>query len=162
YLETQWDSNGNYNFERCADGGTCVRRVTGLLTSDKAPFIPRFTIDPQNAQAVYLTAAPLSPTDNGGAHGTPATASGAAKPRCVPCKKNTISLSRDHTTIFQAAGPGVPSTTRLRAVTLTDAVRLWVRDGFDKAIADCHRVPGAAWDLGRNLAAHVLKAKAGC
>ena len=32
---------------------------------------------------------------------------------------------------------------------------------FDKAIADCHRVPGAVWDLGRNLAAQRLYQRSG-
>ena len=70
-----------------------------------------------------------------------------------------IPLIQDHKLICQVSGPGVHIIKLLPALTITDADRLWVRDGFDKAIADCHRVPGAAWDLGRNLAAHVMKAK---
>src|SRR5262249_37878014 len=31
YLETQWDSSGAYNFERCQPlGGSCQRRVSGI------------------------------------------------------------------------------------------------------------------------------------
>jgi ornithine--oxo-acid transaminase len=77
------------------------------------------------------------------------------------CQMILIPLFKDHKLICQVSGPGVHIIKLLPALTITDADRLWVRDGFDKAIADCHRVPGAVWDLGRNLAAHVMKAKAG-
>jgi ornithine--oxo-acid transaminase len=77
------------------------------------------------------------------------------------CQMILIPLFKDHKLICQVSGPGVHIIKLLPALTITDADRLWVRDGFDKAIADCHRVPGAVWDLGRNLAAHAMKAKAG-
>jgi ornithine--oxo-acid transaminase len=77
------------------------------------------------------------------------------------CQMILIPLFKDHKLICQVSGPGVHIIKLLPALTITDADRLWVRDGFDRAIADCHRVPGAVWDLGRNLAAHVMKAKAG-
>ena len=32
---------------------------------------------------------------------------------------------------------------------------------FTKTIADTHQVPGSIWELGKNLAGHALKAKAG-
>jgi len=77
------------------------------------------------------------------------------------CQMILIPLFKDHKLICQVSGPGVHIIKLLPALTITDADRLWIRDGFDKAIADCHRVPGAVWDLGRNLAAHVMKARAG-
>jgi ornithine--oxo-acid transaminase len=77
------------------------------------------------------------------------------------CQMILIPLFKDHKLICQVSGPGVHIIKLLPALTITDADRLWVRDGFAKAIADCHRVPGAVWDLGRNLAAHAMKAKAG-
>jgi len=77
------------------------------------------------------------------------------------CQMILIPLFKDHKLICQVSGPGVHIIKLLPALTITDADRLWVRDGFTKAIADCHRVPGAVWDLGRNLAAHAMKAKAG-
>lgn len=77
------------------------------------------------------------------------------------CQMILIPLFKDHKIICQVSGPGVHIIKLLPALTITETDRVWIRDGFDKAIADCHRVPGAVWDLGRNLAAHALKAKAG-
>jgi len=77
------------------------------------------------------------------------------------CQMVLIPLFKDHKIICQVSGPGVHIIKLLPALTITETDRVWIRDGFDKAIADCHRVPGAVWDLGRNLAAHALKAKAG-
>ena len=77
------------------------------------------------------------------------------------CQMVLIPLFKDHKIICQVSGPGVHIIKLLPALTITETDRVWIRDGFDKAIADCHRVPGAVWDLGRNLAAHALKSKAG-
>jgi ornithine--oxo-acid transaminase len=44
-------------------------------------------------------------------------------------------------------------------LTLNQEDRAWIRRGFEQAVADSHRVPGAIWDLGRTLAAHSLKAR---
>jgi ornithine--oxo-acid transaminase len=32
---------------------------------------------------------------------------------------------------------------------------------MDDVVADCHKVPGAIWDLGKTLTGHALKSKAG-
>ena len=77
------------------------------------------------------------------------------------CQMILIPLFKDHKVVCQVSGPGVHIIKLLPALTITDADRLWIRDSFDKTIADCHRVPGAVWDLGRNLAAHAVKARAG-
>jgi ornithine--oxo-acid transaminase len=77
------------------------------------------------------------------------------------CQMVLIPLFKDHKILCQVSGPGVHVIKLLPSLTITDADRTWIRDGFDKVIADCHRVPGAVWDLGRNLATHVLKARAG-
>jgi ornithine--oxo-acid transaminase len=37
----------------------------------------------------------------------------------------------------------------------------WIVAAFDDIIADCHKVPGAVWDLATTLAGHALKSKAG-
>ncbi len=81
YIETQWDSTGNYNFLRCVDGA-CTRRVSGLSTSDIAPFIPRFTMDPSNAATLYLTAEHLYRTDDRGVTWTQVTQSVRTNQRC--------------------------------------------------------------------------------
>jgi len=77
------------------------------------------------------------------------------------CQMVLIPLFKDHKMLCQVSGPGVHVIKLLPSLTITDADRAWIRDSFDKVIADCHRVPGAVWDLGRNLATHVLKVRAG-
>lgn len=77
------------------------------------------------------------------------------------CQTVLIPLFRDHRILSQVSGPGIHVIKLLPALVIGEADRLWIRDAFDAVIADCHRVPGAAWDLGRTLAAHSLKAKAG-
>jgi ornithine--oxo-acid transaminase len=39
--------------------------------------------------------------------------------------------------------------------------REWLVSALDAVIADCHKVPGSAWELGKTLAGHALKARAG-
>jgi ornithine--oxo-acid transaminase len=77
------------------------------------------------------------------------------------CQTVLIPLFRDHHILCQVSGPSIHVIKLLPPLIVGEADRLWVRDAFDAVIADCHRVPGAAWDLGRTLAAHSLKARAG-
>ena len=77
------------------------------------------------------------------------------------CQMVLIPLFKDHKILCQVSGPGVHVIKLLPSLTITDADRTWIRDAFDQVIADCHRVPGAVWDLGRNLATHALRARAG-
>ena len=42
-----------------------------------------------------------------------------------------------------------------------DACAAFDRLSLDEVIADCHKVPGAIWDLGKTLTGHALKSKAG-
>ena len=77
------------------------------------------------------------------------------------CQMITIPLMKDHRILSQVAGDGMNVIKLLPPLTISEADRTWIRDGFDAAIADSHRVPGAVWDLGRTLAGHSLKARAG-
>jgi ornithine--oxo-acid transaminase len=77
------------------------------------------------------------------------------------CQTVLIPLFRDHRILCQVSGPGIHVIKLLPPLVIDEADRVWVREAFDAVIADCHRVPGAAWDLGRTLAAHTLKARAG-
>jgi ornithine--oxo-acid transaminase len=72
-----------------------------------------------------------------------------------------IPLMRDHRILTQVAGDAMNVIKLLPPLVITEADRAWIRDGFDKAIADSHRVPGSVWDLGRTLAGNTLKARAG-
>jgi len=76
------------------------------------------------------------------------------------CQMVLLPLFSDHRMLAQASGPGVNIIKLLPTLTISEDDRVWIRDGFDKAIADCHRVPGAVWDLGRSLASHSLRARA--
>lgn len=72
-----------------------------------------------------------------------------------------IPLMRDHRILTQVAGDNMNVIKLLPPLTVTEANRAWIRDGFDTAIAAAHRVPGAIWDLGRTLAGGGLKTRAG-
>ncbi|MGE4244772.1 MAG: aspartate aminotransferase family protein [Parvibaculaceae bacterium] len=71
-----------------------------------------------------------------------------------------LPLFKDHRILTQVSGPGVNIIKLLPSLTITEDDRSWIRRGFEHAIADCHRVPGAAWDLGRTLATHSMRARA--
>ncbi len=76
------------------------------------------------------------------------------------CQMVLLPLFRDHHILAQVSGPGVNIIKLLPTLTISQDDRAWIREGFDKAIADCHRVPGAVWDLGRTLATHSMRARA--
>jgi ornithine--oxo-acid transaminase len=77
------------------------------------------------------------------------------------CQMVLIPLFKNHKILCQVSGPGVHIIKLLPSLTIGDVDRAWIRTAFDATIADCHRVPGAIWDLGRNLASHALKSRAG-
>lgn len=59
--------------------------------------------------------------------------------------------------VSQVAGFAMNVIKLIPPLTLTPDDRVWIRDAFDRVIADSHRVPGAIRDLGRTLASHGLK-----
>jgi ornithine--oxo-acid transaminase len=77
------------------------------------------------------------------------------------CQMVLIPLFRDHHILCQVSGPNIHVIKLLPALVIGEADRIWIRDSLDTVITDCHRVPGAVWDLGRTLAGHSLKARAG-
>lgn len=77
------------------------------------------------------------------------------------CQLITIPLMKDHRVLSQVAGDGMNVIKLLPSLTITQDDRTWIRESFDAAIADSHRVPGAVWDLGKTLAGHSLRARAG-
>jgi ornithine--oxo-acid transaminase len=46
------------------------------------------------------------------------------------------------------------------ALTITDEDCDWIEQAFEAVIADAHRVPGAAWSLGKMLVDHAVHAHA--
>ena len=77
------------------------------------------------------------------------------------CQLVLIPLLRDHQVLCQVSGDDNYIIKLLPALTIDAADRQWVVSAFDKVIGDCHQIGGAVWDLGRSLAKHSLKARAG-
>lgn len=77
------------------------------------------------------------------------------------CQLVTIPLLKQHRILTQVAGDRMNVIKLLPSLTLTQQDRQWISTAFDAVIADSHRVPGAIWDLGKTLAGHSLKARAG-
>ncbi len=76
------------------------------------------------------------------------------------CQLIAIPLFKDHKILTQVAGHDTHTIKLLSSLTITDADCEWIERSFDTVIADAHRVPGAAWKLGKTLANNALKARA--
>jgi len=73
----------------------------------------------------------------------------------------TIPLFKNHRILSQVAGHGMNVVKFLPPLVINDGDRDWILGALDEVIADCHKVPGAIWDLGKTLTGHALKSKAG-
>lgn len=73
----------------------------------------------------------------------------------------TIPLFKNHRILSQVAGHGMNVVKFLPPLVIQDKDVDWILHALDTVIADCHKVPGAIWDLGKNLTSHALKSKAG-
>jgi ornithine--oxo-acid transaminase len=73
----------------------------------------------------------------------------------------TIPLFKNHHILSQVAGHGMNTVKFLPPLVVNDQDKDWILGALDQVIADCHKVPGAIWDLGKTLTGHALKAKAG-
>jgi ornithine--oxo-acid transaminase len=76
------------------------------------------------------------------------------------CQLITIPLFKEHRILTQVAGHSSHTVKLLPSLTITDSDCDWITDAFDAVIAGSHRVPGAAWALGKTLAGHSLSALA--
>ena len=72
-----------------------------------------------------------------------------------------IPIFKDHKIVVQVAGHGLNVIKLLPPLTITDADCDWIEGSFEDVIADAHKVPGAVWSLGKTLAGHAMKARAG-
>ena len=72
-----------------------------------------------------------------------------------------IPIFKDHKIVVQVAGHGLNVIKLLPPLTITDADCDWIEGAFEDVIADAHKVPGAVWSLGKTLAGHAIKARAG-
>ena len=73
----------------------------------------------------------------------------------------TIPLFKNHRILSQVAGHGMNVVKFLPPLVIGPKDRDWILSALNEVIADCHKVPGAIWDLGKNLTSHALKSKAG-
>ncbi|MDR3462851.1 MAG: aspartate aminotransferase family protein [Beijerinckiaceae bacterium] len=77
------------------------------------------------------------------------------------CQLITIPIFKEHKVLVQVAGHGNHVIKLIPALCINDADCDWVEGAFDEVIADAHKVPGAVWTLGKTLADHAMKARAG-
>ena len=73
------------------------------------------------------------------------------------CQMVTIPLFSRHRILTQVAGHGMNVVKLLAPLVITPKDRDLIVSAFDSVIADCHRVPGSIWDLGKTLAGHAIK-----
>ena len=76
------------------------------------------------------------------------------------CQLITIPLFKEHKVLSLVAGAGIHTVKLQPPLTLTDDDCTWIERAFDDVIADAHRVPGAAWSLGKTLVTHAIQARA--
>jgi ornithine--oxo-acid transaminase len=77
------------------------------------------------------------------------------------CQMVVIPLLKRHRILSQVAGHGMYVIKLLPPLCITEEDEDWIVRAFDDVIADCHRVPGAAWDMATTLAAQAVKKRAG-
>ena len=73
----------------------------------------------------------------------------------------TIPLFKNHRILSQVAGHGMNVVKFLPPLVVNAKDRDWILKAMDEVIGDTQKVGGAIWDLGKNLASHAMKAKAG-
>jgi len=72
-----------------------------------------------------------------------------------------IPLFKHHRILTQVAGHGINVIKLLPPLVIQDRDVTHIVTAFDATIADCHKVPGSVWELGKTLAGHALKTRAG-
>jgi ornithine--oxo-acid transaminase len=77
------------------------------------------------------------------------------------CQLITVPLFKEHRVLTQVAGHASHVVKLLPPLVIDDEDCTWIERAFDAVIADSHRVPGAAWSLGKTLAGHAMKSRAG-
>ena len=77
------------------------------------------------------------------------------------CQLITVPLFKEHKILSQVAGHANHPVKLLPPLVIDAADCDWIEGAFDAVIADSHRMPGAAWSLGKTLADHAMKMRAG-
>jgi ornithine--oxo-acid transaminase len=77
------------------------------------------------------------------------------------CQMITIPLFKEHKILAQVAGHASRTIKLLPPLIITDEDCAWIESAFEATIAAAHKVPGAVWSLGKTLADHAIRARAG-
>jgi ornithine--oxo-acid transaminase len=77
------------------------------------------------------------------------------------CQMITIPLFKEHKILAQVAGHGSRTIKLLPPLIITEEDCAWIERAFEATIAAAHKVPGAVWSLGKTLADHAIRARAG-
>jgi ornithine--oxo-acid transaminase len=77
------------------------------------------------------------------------------------CQMVAIPLFTRHRILSQVAGHEMYVIKLLPPLCLSQEDEDWIVRAFDDVIAECHRVPGALWDLATTLAGNTLRSTAG-
>lgn len=76
------------------------------------------------------------------------------------CQLILIPLFKKHRILAQVAGHAMPVIKLLPPLVIDEADASWIADAFEDVVGESHAL-GAVWDLGRTLAGHALKNRAG-
>jgi len=76
------------------------------------------------------------------------------------CQMVAIPLLKKHRILTQTAGYGTNVIKLLPPLVIDARDKDRIVAALDDVIADCHRVPGSVWELGKTLAGHALNAHA--
>jgi hypothetical protein len=72
-----------------------------------------------------------------------------------------IPLFVRHRILSQVAGHHMNVIKLLPPLCISQDDEDWIVRAFDDVIGECHKLPGAVWDLATTLASHALKARIG-
>lgn len=73
------------------------------------------------------------------------------------CQLIAVPLFRDHKILTQVAGLGSHTIKLLPPLIINEADCDWIESAFDAVIADCQRVPGAVWSLGKTMIDNAMR-----
>ncbi|MBN8919626.1 MAG: aminotransferase class III-fold pyridoxal phosphate-dependent enzyme, partial [Rhizobiales bacterium] len=76
------------------------------------------------------------------------------------CQLITIPMFKEQHILTQVAGHGSHTIKLLPPLVITEEDCDDIERAFDTVIASAHKMPGAAWSLGKNLIEHAVKARA--
>ena len=75
------------------------------------------------------------------------------------CQVITLPLFKNHKILSQVSGHASHTIKLLPPLVISDSDCDWIERAFESVVSDSHRVPGAAWSLGKSLASHAMRAR---